>query len=290
MFESILVALDGSKLAEQALPYTAEIANAFASEIFLIKVCRTEETDFSSVSQAYLNKQAEQLRKKLIGEVRINTSVSLGRPAQEIIRYAVEKNISLIIITSTGRSGIIPWLLGSTANEIIHSVKVPLLVVKVSKSPPSSVKLKRLLVPLDGSERSEAILPYTTRLAQNLSAEVILIQIVAPGRHVHTIGGLDYVYFKDKDMESMKAAAQEYLDRMVARLAREHVTTKCEIRIGEPSLEIASYADENHCDLITMSSHGHSYMERWTYGSVAYKILHSSNRPVLILPLKTTDT
>lgn len=290
MFESILVALDGSKLAEQALPYTVEIANAFASEVFLIKVCRTEEIDFSSVSQAYLNKQAEQLRKKLIGEIRINISVSLGRPAQEIIRYAVEKNISLIIITSTGRSGIIPWLLGSTANEIIHSVKVPLLVVKVSKSPPSSVKLKRLLVPLDGSERSEAILPYTTRLAQKLSAEVILIQIVAPGRHVHTIGGLDYVYFKDKDMESMKTAAQEYLDRIVARLAREHVTIKREIRIGEPSSEIASYADENHCDLITMSSHGHSYVERWTYGSVAYKILHSSNRPVLILPLKTTDT
>ncbi len=288
MFDRILVALDGSKLAEQALPYAREMGNAFASKIFLVKVCQTTETDLLSISQAYLDKQAEQLKTKLAGKVQVNTSVLTGRPAPEIVKYASKNDISLIIVTSRGISGVIPWLLGSTTNELIHSVKVPLLVVKITKAP-LVPKLKRLLVPLDGSETSEAILPYAVELAKNLPAEIILIRIITPGMHVHTIGGVDYVYFKDKDMQSMIAEAQEYLSKTSSKLSTS-VVIKREVKIGDPSSEIIKYASENDCDLIAVSSHGHSYVESWTYGSVTYKILHSSDRPILILPRKTTFT
>lgn len=288
MFDRILVALDGSKLAEQALPYAREIGNAFTSKIFLVKVCQTAETELLSISQAYLDKQAEQLKTKLAGKVQVNTLVLTGRPAPEIVKYASKNGISLIIATSRGLSGVIPWLLGSTTNELIHSVKVPLLVVKITKAP-LVPKLRRLLVPLDGSETSEAILPYAVELAKNLPAEIILIRIITPGMHVHTIGGVDYVYFKDKDMQSMIAEAQEYLSKTSSKLSTP-VVIKREVKIGDPSSEIIKYASENDCDLIAVSSHGHSYVESWTYGSVTYKILHSSDRPILILPRKTTFT
>lgn len=286
MFERILVTLDGSELAEHALPYAVELANACASEIFLVKVCQGEEANFSPASQAYLKRQAEQLKDRLARQVRIKTAVLLGRPAQEIVRYTAENNIDLVIMTSRGRSGIASWLLGSTANEVIHSVKIPLLVIKVAKSTSITVKLRRLLIPLDGSERGEAILPYAGELAEKLSSEVILIRIVALGTHVHTVGGLDFVYFKDKDLERMKAEAQEYLNKVCARLRQKIKATSPEVRTGEPHLEIMKYAEEHDCDLIAMASHGHSSVEQWAYGSVTYKILLHSTKPVLLLPLK----
>jgi nucleotide-binding universal stress UspA family protein len=284
MFERILVTLDGSELAEHALPYAVELANACASEIFLVKVCQGEEINFSAACQAYLERRAEQLKGKVTEKVRIKTAVLSGRPAHEIAKCAAEINANLIVITSHGRSGIGSWLLGSTANEIIHSVRVPVLVIKLTESSPTFVKIKRFLVPLDGSERGEAILPYVEELAQKLSSEVILIRIVVQGKHVHTVGGLDFVYFKDKDLQRMKLEAQEYLNRVCARLKLQVI--RPEVRIGEPHLEIIKYAEQHDCNLIAMSSHGHSCVEQWTYGSVTYKILHESTRPVLLLPLK----
>ncbi len=285
MFERLLVALDGSQLAEQALPYAVEIANGFASELFLVTVCQSQEIDFTPASKAYLEKQAEQLQNRVIEGARVRKAVLVGRPAQEIALYAVKKNIDLIIMTSRGRSGIASWLLGSTANEIIHSVKIPILLIKAPASAPAAVKLKRCLVPLDGSERGEAILPYAGELGERLSLEIVLLRVVAPGRHVHTVGGLDFVYFKDKDIENMKTDAQEYLNKLDAKLRQKAPTVIAEVRVGEPHLEIMDYAEKHGCDLIAMSSHGHSFVERWTYGSVTYKIMHQSTRPVLLLPL-----
>lgn len=286
MFERLLVPLDGSQLAEQALPYVVEIANGFASEIILITVCQSQEVDFTPTSKAYLEMRAEQLKGKLIGEVRIKKVVMVGRPAQEIAAFALRNNVGLIIMTSRGRSGAASWLLGSTANEIIHSVKIPVLVIKASGSSSATVKLRRLLVPLDGSERGEKILPYVEEMGERLSLEIVLLRVVAPGTHVRTVGGLDFVYFKDKDMESMKINARDYLKRLVAKLKHRVRTVIPEVEVGEPHQEIIKYAEKHDCDLIAMSSHGHSCVERWTYGSVTYKIMHQSTKPVLLVPLK----
>lgn len=290
MFERILVALDGSQMAEQALPYAVEIANGFASEIFLVTVCPDQEADFTPASKAYLDRRAEELKSKLIGGARTREMVLVGRPAQEIAKYAAEKGISLVIMTSRGRSGVASLLLGSTANEIVHLVKIPLLMVKTTGPPSARAKLKRLLVPLDGSERSETVLPYAEEMGKRLSLEIILLRVVAPGTHVRTVGGLDFVYFKDRDIDSMKVEAQKYLNELAARLRHNIQTVTTEVREGEPHLEIMKYAETHDCDLIAMSSHGHSCVERWTYGSVAYNIIHQSNRPVLMAPLKTDVT
>lgn len=287
MFERLVVALDGSQLAEQSLPYAVEIANGFASEILLVTVCQSKETDFTPTYKAYLDRRAEQLEGKLTGGAGIKKVVLVGRPAQEIAAYALKNSVDLIIMTSRGRSGAASWLLGSTANELIHSVKIPLLVVKAPGSPSVTVKLKRLLVPLDGSERGEAVLPYATELGEKLSLEIVLLRVVAPGTHVHTLGGLDFVYFKDRDIKDMKADAQEYLNKLSVRLRQKVQIVSPEVKVGEPDSEIMKYAEKHDCDLIAMSSHGHSGVERWTYGSVTYKIIYQSTKPVLLVPLKS---
>ena len=288
MFDRILVPLDGSKLAEQVFPYVTELARAFGSEVILIEVCEPEESQYEHTCEIYLSNVAEQVGSNIeegAGTVKVRAVVLVGRPAEEIVSYAEKNDISLIIMTSHGRSGIMPQCLGSTAYKVLQRVVIPSMVVRVIEPLAESSKdglFGRILVPLDGSERAEAVLPYVMELMRKLNSEVILLQVVASGKHVHTIGGLDYVYFGDRDADSMKISTQKYLGKVRTRLVGKKDSIRCEVRTGDPVREIVKCANETDSRLIAISSHGHSGIERWAYGSVTYKILQSSNQAVLV--------
>lgn len=288
MYERILVPLDGSKLAEQVFPYVAELAGAFGSEVVLVGVCEPEESEDGQACRLYINNEAGQLRKSMEGSAaNVRTVVLAGKAAEQILGYAEKNDINLIIISSHGRSGIAPWSLGSTASKVLHRVGVPVIIVRAKETPEGSVKgglFSRILVPLDGSERSAAVLPYVTELAKNLECEVILLQVVEPGKHVHTIGGLEYIPFKDRDIDSVKKIAQKYLDGVSSKLAGTKATIRCEVRVGDGAREIIKFTAETDCRLIAMASHGRSGIEAWIYGSVTYKILQAGEQSVMFVP------
>ncbi len=288
MYERILVPLDGSNLAKQVFPYVTELARAFDSEVVLVGVCEPEEREHGQACRLYINSEAEQLRSSLAGSaVKLRPVVLIGKPAQQILDYAEKNDISLIIISSHGRSGIMPWSLGSTASKVLHRVGVPLIIVRAKDTPEESDKVglfNRILVPLDGSERGEAALPYVVELTRQLASEIILFRVVEPGRQVHSARGLEYIAFKDLNMDSMKIKAQEYLDGVSSELAGTKAAVRCEVRVGNCAQEIIKFADEAGCRLIVMSSHGHSAIEAWIHGSVTYKILQASNQSVMLVP------
>jgi len=287
MYERILVPLDGSELARQVFPYVAELATAFDSEVFLAVVCEPQESEYLEECQLYIGSEAEQLRNTIKSPaVKFRAVVLSGKPDEQIIDYAEKNDISLIVILSHGRSGIMPWTLGSTASRVLHKVGVPLIIVRARETAEELAKVRlfsRFLVPLDGSERSEAVLPYVNELAKKVECEVILLRVIEPGRHVHTIRGLEYVPFKDWDIDSVKTSAEKYLDEVSCRFAETKATTRAEVRVGDSAREIIRLATERGCGLIAMSSHGRSGIETWIYGSVTYKILQTSNTPVLVI-------
>lgn len=287
MYERILVTLDGSRLAETALPYAEELAGALNSEVTLIGISKPAESQYLHMHQLYTEKMAELVRSHIKEGTGVKVkSVSLvGGPAQEIINYADESNISLIIITTHGRSGIMPWAMGSIANRILQRISMPLLLIR-AKVPSPKVKrgkFNKILVPLDGSEAGEAVLPYVRKLAEKLSSEVILLQIIAPGRHVHTVGGLDYVLFADQHVESMKTQAEQYLEKVSRELTGTTATIRSEVRIGNAAPEIIKFADETNTSLVAISTHGSSGIRQWLFGSVTHKILQASDTPVLLV-------
>jgi len=288
MYERILVPLDGSKLAEQVFPYVAELARAFSSEVILIGICEPEESEYGQVCRLYMGNEAEILKSITEGSaVEVKTVVIVGKPAGKILDYAEENDISLIIMASHGRSGIMPWSLGSTVTKVLHKVGVPLIIVRTKETPvePEEMGLfGRILVPLDGSERSEAVLPYVAEITKKLESEIILFQVVEAGRHVHTIGGLDYVPFKYQDIDFKKTNAQKYLGEASYKLAGTKAIVRCETRVGDGAGGIIKFASETDCSLIAISSHGYSGIEAWIHGSVAYKILQASDKSVLLIP------
>jgi nucleotide-binding universal stress UspA family protein len=289
MFARILVPLDGSNLAEQVLPHVARIARGLDSEVAIVGVCEPEESDHKSTCAVSIKSQVERFKRDL-GEVaagRVSEFVLVGRPAEEIIRYAQKNDVGVIVMSCHGRSGIAPWSLGSTVDRVLHRLGVPLLVIRATEPPFDSGKVElfsRILVPLDGSERGEAALPYVRQLMKGLESEAILLQVLAPGKHVHTVGGLDYVRFEDHDLASMRKEAEAHLNRAGAKLAGTGAIVRYEIRIGDPAQEIVKSADETVCCLIAMSTHGHSAIERWVYGSVTYKVLQSFKHAILLVP------
>jgi len=286
MYDKILVPLDGSKLAEQVFPPVTEVAGAFGSEVVLVEVCEPEETEYGQACRLYINSEAEGLRKSLAGSAAtVKTVVLEGKPAEQILGYAENNDVDLVFVSSHGRSGIAPWSLGGTVQKVLQRVKVPLIIVRAEENPERSVKaslFSRILVSLDGSERSATVLPHIAELTTKLASEVVLFQVVETGKHVHTVGGLGYIPYKDRDLESAKISARRYLEGV--KLAGTKAAVSFEVRVGDSAREIIKLANEKDCHLIAMSSHGHSGIEAWVYDSVTGKILQAGQRSFMLVP------
>lgn len=283
MWKKILVPLDGSDLAELALPYARELASAFNSELILLYVGESSEQEYLHMHQLYLEKVAVQM-KKLVKKV--SPLVVSGKPAGEIVKYTEKNDIRLIVMASHGSSGIIPWATGGIASKVIDAIGVPLLLIKETKVRRKTKEkhlISRILLPLDGSEAGEAAITRAKELKSRLEAEVILLEVVPAGRHIRTIGGIDHILYPEPELETFKAEAKEYLDRVYKRMQRGKGELKVEIRSGEVAKEILNYARKKKASLIAISSHGHSGMTKWVFGSTAQKIIEDSPIPVLVV-------
>ncbi len=140
MYKHILVPLDGSKLAEQALPHAVAQAEKFGAEVVLLKVLqplseptfsapaavRAAEKASARLLREYLDGVAARLREQGIA---VQVALVEGKPYVEIIRFAEEKEIDLIVMSTRGHSGWSRWLLGSVADRVVRGATVPLLLV-----------------------------------------------------------------------------------------------------------------------------------------------------------------
>jgi len=289
MFKRILVPLDGSNLSELALPYAEKLAGTFNSEVDLVEVCEPGERQHRHMLQLYVEKTAEMMRnhiKEAGLTVKVEPVVLDGKPAKKIIDYAKKSDASLIIMATHGRSGILFWTMGSVANKISHEISMPVLLIR-AKAPvlkeDESVIFSKILVPLDGSTTGEVALPHVIELTKKLASDVILFQVITSGQHVHTVGGLDYVRFTEQQVESMKVNAKKYLEGVGKGFAGTRATVRSEVKFGNSAAEIIKFADETAVPLVAMATHGHSGIERWTFGSVTHKILHGGNTHVLLV-------
>ena len=144
MYERILIPLDGSPLAEQALPYAVAQAERFQAELILLKVLvplarsynlppravRKAEEATREIVQEYLERLAVDIRNKGISARAVTIS---GSPHAEIAQFAERENIDLIVICSRGQSGLSRWLMGSVADRVARGVSIPVLLVRAQK-------------------------------------------------------------------------------------------------------------------------------------------------------------
>ena len=305
MYKRILVPLDTSKLAEIALPYAEELAVKLGSEVILMHVRTSADAPDKPEHRVYLSKMAaavEQHIKKSPAlppgeKVKVASAIT-GSPsvitnaAEEILDYAARENISLIVMATHGRTGIRRWTLGSTANKVARASKCPVLLIRANTDVPKSIHLDKILVPLDGSKQGEAVLPYIENLASRLKTRINLLNVVEPPYHIYPYSagtgyygsaGIVRVPYTEEEVKPLKVVAEKYVKSVSEKLMAEGIKTSHEVRTGSAGEEIIKAEGEMHPDMVAMSTHGHSGFGRWEHGSIADKVLHAGNTPLLLV-------
>ena len=258
MVRKILVALDGSPASESAVRMVELLLRSVDAEICLLTVTPHESLREEQFGRAYLDGVAQAIRGK--GAV-VDTAVRPGPVPSTIVDTAIEGGFDLILLCSHGR-GPRKMVMGGVARDILRISPVPSIVVR----PEWKESIRRIVVPLDGSHRSETVLPMAAPLARAMAAEVSLLTVM-PGDA------------KGQLLPSEVIAAN--LERADRWLQGEGIERTIEIRYGDPAKEILNFVGED--DLVAMSTHGRTGIGRIRYGSVAEKVMRRTGRPLLML-------
>ncbi len=207
-----------------------------------------------------------------------------GAPPNAICDYARVDDDDLIVMATHGRSGVIRWTLGSVAEKVLHSTRIPLLLVRPAKadSATAAAPIRKILVPLDGSELSQSVLPFTESLANSLGAAVVLMRSV-PTLWVaaYPDGFVPTLY--DRILRESREAAHRFLTRLAADAQRTGLEVSRVLTVGDPVDQIVKVAEAESAGLIAMSTHGRSGVGRWVMGSVADAVVRRTTRPVLLV-------
>ncbi len=295
MFSHILVPLDGSPLAECVLPHTVAIAQAFESRSTLLRVLERSTTTgrLKSVDplewqmvkaevSAYLNGVTARLQ-----EVGLQAENALleGQAAERVVQFAQSHDVKLMILSSHGRSGLSGWNVSGVVQKIILRAYVPTMIVRAYR--PTSkgltgLRYRRLLVPLDGSQRAECVLPLAATLASHHSSQLVLAHIVSkpemPRRAPLT---REDIALTNQVTERNRQEATRYLDQLKSRLPMD-----ARIIMMDSDNVIASLhelVEREEIDLVLLSAHGYSGGAKWPYGSVTISFIAYGTTPLLIL-------
>jgi nucleotide-binding universal stress UspA family protein len=142
---------------------------------------------------------------------------------------------------------------------------------------------RRIMVPLDGSQLAECVLPHVEAIAKLSTASVELVRVVEP-IELPTRGGIALSIDDIRQIElHSKEDAEIYLHGIVERLKLAGIKAHSKLLIGKAADSLVDYIHKSQSDLLIMATHGRSGISRWIWGSVAEKILHSSSIPVLLV-------
>jgi nucleotide-binding universal stress UspA family protein len=281
MFHKILVPLDGSELAERVVNPAVRLAEAMDAELILLTVVSAEPRKEASdlVQKAVQTNQYEAglylkaVRSRLLPTaVTVVTAVLTGSPPVTIIDYARKHGVSLIVMSTHGRSGLTRWSFGRVADKVLRRAPCPTVVLR-SRQAIVPEKIRRILVPLDGSALAEQVLLPTQAMALALKAEIVLLQVVDSA-------GLFWTEYGEA---ANLASAGAYLRTVQERLQTAGVPTHVEVKTGAVADAIVDYADDNGIDLIVLSSLGSSGFQIWVFGAVAERVMQAANCATLVV-------
>jgi nucleotide-binding universal stress UspA family protein len=298
MFSPILIPLDGSKTAERVLPYARFLAGSLNRPVELLAVVDIVEmaTHMSADRARYLDtmiedsvRNSEQYLRGVAGTfpgANTKCTVEKGKAEQVIIETAAADKGTLITMATHGRSGINRWLLGSIAEKVLRGAPNPLLLVRATDEAKADLvaTLKSIVVPLDGSELAESVLPTVAELAKTLKLEVVFFRAYSIPYSAYSSAEGYYAVDYEELLKAMREEAVDYLEKKTEAVKKLGVDkVSCVAKEGFAADEIISLSRKSPDTLIAMCTHGRSGVKRWVLGSVTETIVRHSADPVLVI-------
>jgi nucleotide-binding universal stress UspA family protein len=202
-------------------------------------------------------------------------------PGPALLRYAEEEDIDLIAMGTHGRRGASRVLLGSVAEEVVRRSDRPVLTVRgigAEQMPPAG-HIERILVPVDFSDYSREALRTAEAWAKLYGAQVHVLHVVEEDLHpAFYVGGVRSVYDVEPDLDDK---VQQTLAEFVSSVVEDPGAVETHVRTGSAPSEIAEFVKAEGMDLVTLSTHGRTGLERFFLGSVAEKVVRHVSCPVL---------
>ncbi len=295
MFSHMLVLLDGSPLAECVLPHVSAFAQAYGARATLLRVlepgCRGDQEGpvdplgwriSHAEAEAYLSEVAERLR---TAGTSVETVILEGPPAQRIVEYVRGEAVDLVVIASHGRTGLSDWNVSSVARKVIQLSRVSVIMVRAYEPFTGTLepaRYRRLLVPLDGSQRAESVLPHATALARHQEAELVLAHVVRrPEMPQAAPATPEDLELAERLVHRHLEVAGKYFDDLRPRLA---VDFRLQVLVGaDVARTLHDLAEEETADLMVLCAHGSSADAMRPYGSVTMSLVEYGSKPVLVV-------
>lgn len=286
---TVVVPLDGSPLAERALPYAGLFVRQPNVRLVVIRIVPGSQVGdlIDPEHRERLLLEARNYLTGLVPEARAGGLAGAvtyyGDPASLILDEATAQQADLIVMSTHGRSGWGQWIYGSVAGSILHDSTIPVLLVSPRCRPPRApLEGARILVPHDGSSLASAIVQPAIDLARQLGGEIRLVKVVGPSSFI-TMD--DVPDFADLPIEVTDVPeATGMLDAIAERMHLQDVSASVQVlQSRDPVESILEAAHSWKADLIAMATHGHGGLARLVTGSVTQGIVQKADLPVLAL-------
>jgi nucleotide-binding universal stress UspA family protein len=296
MYSRMLIPLDGSKLAEQVLPYARYLAKALTIPVELLKVVDPDAlallvnheqgryidsllADSRQNSGTYL----EGIARSFDGP-HVQCLVETGKAEESIIEKAALDKNTLIVMATHGRSGMQRWRLGSVADKVLHASTNHTFLIRATDQgrTQGEATLNRVIVPLDGSPLAEKVLPHIVELAKKPMLEIIFLRAYALPP---AVSADEYGAYSEELFNQLESEAKGYLAEKSREMRQQGVeNVSLVVELGYGAEEIIGLARKTPDNFIAMCTHGRSGVTRWLLGSVTERVVRHSGDPVLIIP------
>ena len=280
MFTNLLVALDGSAQSERIVPLAMSLAQSSGGELHLVRVI-DENATFEQIDEAVRSMAATNtslIESGITPDVRI----SRGQVADQILREAELVDADIVLMATSGHSGLTHALLGSTTDQVFARARVP--VMALSSRTEGDTKVRSILVPRDGSLGSAQALSAAKSIARATGARIELLHVVEP-----LLRYLRGKYIDPQFEEETRVKSEKDMHRLAARLRELGFAANGRAVIGQPAATIVSVADDIDADLIVMATNGMTDLASKILGSVTHEVLRTAHAPLLLLHRNTSE-
>ncbi len=300
----LLVPLDGSSIAEEALPAAAAIAHRTRARLHLATVIQQVPALLASGEEPAVDAELEQELRDQAGEYLKSTAEALGTTHGVEVSYAVldglaapaladharAKRVGLMVMTTHGHTGLNRLWLGSVADRLLRWVKVPVLLLR-PKAGSLQAEFRHTVVALDGLSEGERVLDPAIELGSLCpSSQFTLVQVVEPPAPLITRLALQPATMRPHWRELRENCARSYLERVATRMRTRGLRVKTQMISARGVAEqILGLADAIGADLLVVGTHGARGVERMLLGSVADKVIRGASQAVLVVPTRREE-
>jgi len=294
MYRLIMVPLDGSRFAESALPLALSVSRRTGTPLHLVTVQEPIpsfaydewENAAEDWSRAYLDDAAGRVRPRTGAEV---TATLLAGHVVEVLEQEAEARAAdLVVMATHGRGAFSRAWLGSVADAFLHHTRRPVLLVRPTEGDiaPDLAKeatFARMLVALDGTGLSEAVLEHAVSFGALFGAAFHLVRVV-PYPMQFTSPYLPHtMQMNQQFVTEARESADAYLEQHAERLRKRGLTVETAVVVvAQPGHGLLTEVSDAGCDLVAMATHGRAGLTRAILGSTADKVVRGAHVPVLL--------